>query len=345
MVEPLSTELLPQYTLTEDGNERCVGVEIELGGLDGADLAAVVARVFDGKVEEKTMFDYRVINTRFGNFKLELDSAYLKKLASESASASDVESDDLQVNLRQMGDQIMSFVAQQLVPWEVVAPPTPISELSVFAQLLSELRCMGAKGTRHAVHFAFGVHLNPELPALDSQTILNYLQAYCCLYDWLVEKEDIDFSRRTTPYINHYDEDYVRKVIDRSYHPEQPQLIDDYVEANPTRNRGLDMLPLFAFLDEERVLQALDDERIQSRPTLHYRLPDCDIDNPKWGLTSIWSNWLQVERLAADTTQLDIVCTAYREHLQQRLPFFGDSWVDRCQNWVTTGALGGKPPE
>jgi hypothetical protein len=43
-------------------------------------------------------------------------------------------------------------------------------------------------------------------------------------------------------------------------------------------------LPLFAFLDEDRVRAKLDDPLIKSRPTYHYRLPNTDFHKPNWGI-------------------------------------------------------------
>ncbi|OBX33760.1 putative amidoligase enzyme [Halomonas elongata] len=40
-------------------------------------------------------------------------------------------------------------------------------------------------------------------------------------------------------------------MLDPDYQPDLRTLIDDYLEYNPTRNRELDLLPLFAYLDPE----------------------------------------------------------------------------------------------
>ena len=48
-------------------------------------------------------------------------------------------------------------------------------------------------------------------------------------------------------------------MLDAGYGPDLGALIDDYLAANPTRNRALDLLPLFAELDgiDEQDLAAL----------------------------------------------------------------------------------------
>ena len=110
-------------------------------------------------------------------------------------------------------------LAGALVPWEIVAAPIPFKDLPRLYPLIEDLRDSGAAGTRLAPHYAFGVHLNPELPALDANTILRYLQAYCCFYDWIKETEKTDFSRRITPYIDHFSKAYVTKILAPNYAP------------------------------------------------------------------------------------------------------------------------------
>lgn len=339
MSELKDTQLFPPLTRNSQGKERRVGIEIELAGMSGNQLASAVRDVFDGSIEEKTIFEYRVVGTSLGDFKLELDSAFVKDLATETTTDPTEQDTSLAGELKHLSDQAITYAAEQLVPWEIVAPPVVLSRLPEFGPLVDLLRQSGAKGTRHALRFAFGVHLNPELPALDAQTILRYIRAYFCLYDWLAHAEDIDISRRATPYINHFDQSYIQKVISDSYTPDITTLIDDYLEANPTRNRGLDMLPLFAYLDKERVELALKDERVQARPTLHYRLPNCDIDNPQWCLTTPWTYWLEVERLATDAKQLEALCSAYNTALENSIPLISDGWLAQCQHWIEHGTL------
>jgi hypothetical protein len=63
-------------------------------------------------------------------------------------------------------------------------------------------------------------------------------------------------------------------------------------------------LPLFLHLDEERVRAVTDVPLIKARPPFHYRLPDCEIHLPGWGLHVAWNDWLEVEALAADRERL-----------------------------------------
>nr|WHW29807.1 putative amidoligase family protein [uncultured bacterium] len=329
-----STSLLPPRTKTQDGNERRVGVEIELAGVGGLELAQCVADSFNGSVSHQNRYEYVVEGSSFGDFKLELDSDYLKRFERASVERKAGSDDEWVVELENISSDLLTLAAEQFVPWEIVAPPIAISELGYFDQLLQQLRERGARGTRYAARFAFGVHLNPELPALDAATILKYLRAYFCLYDWIADREKIDVSRLVTPYIKHFKRDYIASVIDLDYTPDQDTLIDDYLQANPTRNRSLDLLPLFAHLDGDRVRKVVDDPRIKSRPTFHYRLPNCDIDNLNWDLRFPWGNWLQVERLAENQQQLAEACTAYQQDLTRLAGLIDNDWLQKSRQWV-----------
>lgn len=320
---------LPDIVITDEGKERRVGIEVEFAGIDPIIAATCVRDQFGGSVESSNIFEVRVVDTTLGDFLVELDTNYLKPIGERLSqfTGADV--------LESMASELITRAAEQFVPWELVSPPIPLSNLENFQHLLDHFKDEGALGTRHAIHYAFGLHLNPELPNLKPETILNYLRAYFCLYDWIVEQERIDFARKLTPYINHFDKSYIQKILDSSYKPDQPKLIDDYLEANPTRNRSMDLLPLFSFLDEDRVRQAIDDKRIKSRPTLHYRLPNCDIDNASWSLLNPWGEWLKVEKLANNPKLLSNICTQYQQYLSSFTNPFSNQWLQQTQQWLS----------
>ena len=337
MTEPRTSDTqMPPRCETGEGKPRRIGVEIELAGLGGEELASTVAEIFGGEVKPSTRFELEVCDSRVGDFKIELDSDQLKKIERNAAERREPaeDGDNWRSELENFSSDLLTMAAEQLVPWEIVSPPTEISDLSLFDPLVKLLRERDAKGTRYATRFAFGVHLNPELPALDSRTILRYLQAFMCLYDWLADREKIDLSRRLTNYIDHFKRDYISLVIDPDYQPDLQTLINDYLEYNPTRNRSLDMLPLFAFLDEDLVRSQVDDERIKKRPTLHYRLPNCDIDNPDWNINFTWENWLQVERLAYDDALLNELCVDFQADQKRLAGYIDNAWLDHLKQRI-----------
>jgi hypothetical protein len=317
---------LPDRTTNAEGDSRCVGVEVELAGVTPHVMARLIESLYGGEIIEQTRFEFEIKGTCYGDFKLELDSSYMKALAAEEAKQ--------QAEPGPIGAitvDLFARASELLVPWEIVSPPIPTTELHHLCELIDKLREQGALGTRHAPHFAFGVHLNPDLPDLETTTIVNFLRAYFCLFDWISTQEEVDLARKITPYIDHFGKKYIKQVIDPNYNPSRQQLIDNYLDLNPTRNRSLDMLPLFAHLDEARVRKVIDDPRIKPRPTFHYRLPNCDIDNPQWNLDHCWFAWLEVESLSNDPERLQLFCAEYNDVIDRLIPQPTKKWCERTE--------------
>lgn len=125
------------------------------------------------------------------------------------------------------------------------------------------------------------------------------------------------------------------------YSPDLAALIDDYLAANPTRNRALDMLPLFAHLDEPRVRAAIDDPQIKSRPTYHYRLPDSRVRMPGWNITREWQRWLVVEHVAADPELAARIAGAYLAYVDAPVleAVTALSWAETCGELLIAAGL------
>ncbi|MCP5161685.1 MAG: amidoligase family protein [Hahellaceae bacterium] len=322
---------LPQRLLKNDGTERRVGVEIEMSGIELSMIACQINILFGGRIEELSPYEFRILATELGDFKIELDFKYLKNYARERHK--DPPQDEEMLDFEQIASDALALVAKSVVPFEVITPPIPVSQLFRLEALTQRLREHGAKGTRHLVIYAFGVHLNPELPDTRVETLLAYLRAFLCLYDWLAERERVSFARKVTPFINNFPTDYIRKVLSPDYEPDLATFIDDYLQFNPTRNRVLDYLPILAWLDEARVRAVCAEEKIGKRPTLHYRLPNSDIDNRQWSISQCWNDWLQVETLASDDEKLRTICHSYLRHLD----IFNleiTPWREKVKKWL-----------
>lgn len=67
-----------------------------------------------------------------------------------------------------------------------------------------------------------------------------------------------------------------------------------------SRNHGFDLSPLLKFADPETFTQIFSDTKSADRPTSHFRMPDCRIDEPDCDLTQPWALWHVVESVAAD---------------------------------------------
>lgn len=282
-----------------------MGMEVELGGLDVEATAATVAEVLGGEVHMASRFSARVEGTRLGDFGVELDSRPLKegmhrRLLAELG---------LDLDTSSVGEWVESSVegvARLIVPCEVVSPPIPVNELARTDPLWERLRTRRAEGTHGSLLFAFGLHFNPDVPRDDADGLLRYLRAFFLQYPRLVAASNIDLARRVTPFIDPFPQAYVDKVLDPGYRPTLDALIEDYLEDNPTRNRPLDMLPVFATLRPDRVFErATEPQLVAPRPTFHYRLPNSELGRPGWTPAPAWNRWVQVERLAEDTPRLE----------------------------------------
>lgn len=322
----------PPLTRRADGGPRRIGIEIEFGGLRPEAILAAIQAAIGGRVERRSQVAYRIHDTDVGKLELELDFLLLQKAAEAQGQIGDLPEWIMEVST--WTAEWLERIVSQVVPWEIVTAPIPMTDMHRLEPLVTTLREAGALGTRHAPHFAFGVHLNPEMPDLTADSLTRYLKAYLCLKDWLRERSRLDLLRVLSPYISDFEAGYVRKVVVPSYQPDHDALIDDYLEWNPTRNRSLDMLPVLAEVDAERVLRKVDDPLIKARPALHYRLPNCEIDEPTWRLEPLWNDWLEVERLAADPERLERMGAAYGRWLARLHVPFDDGWARATSDWL-----------
>lgn len=319
---------MPDILRTASGEERRVGVEIELSGLSYEDLVRLSEKLLSGDAHAASRY-VAELETDLGKFTIELDSDPIKDL--------DLQDERLPESVRELGGQAMDVIdaaAEKIVPLEIVSPPLPFSTLERIETLCDELRKAGALGSREALYYAFGLQLNPELPDLEAPTLVRYLQAFAVLYEWLKGRHQVDISRKFTSYIEPWSSTYTDKLLEDDYAPDVEQLMRDYLKYNPTRNKALDLLPLFAHLDSRLLAEFVEDERIKSRPTLHYRLPDCDIDNPQWHFSTVWNDWVVLEQLANNAAELAGLREAFRNSRKLSLRNLTQSWPDTCNQWL-----------
>lgn len=316
MPQQVRFELPPSLTNADD-EERRVGVEIEFGGLGAEPAAGLVQKVFGGTLLKHNPNAYDVERTALGDFAVKLDTRFAGYDENAGGFLEEVKAE--------LGN-LFGAAASLVVPFEIEAPPVAIRQLPEIEHLMHELREAGASGTGASPFFAFGLHLNPETPSLDVRTISAIVKAYAMASPWLWRTIHPDSTRRLLNFAEPFPDEYVRLLAGDRYWPDEAALIDDYVALNPTRNRDLDMLPLLTFLDEDRVRSKLPDEKINPRPTFHYRLPDMRLGDPDWSLATEWNRWVAVERLAADGERLAAICRAYLVHEGDR-----EDWAVRTE--------------
>lgn len=281
-----------------------------------------MARAINGSAYAKSAAKW-LVDCELGQFKIEIDWQFLQRLANEQGEHANDEAwlDSL--------SQVASF----LVPVEVICPPIAINALAPLNDLVDALRKAGAKGTDESIIAAYGTHINPELPDLSSATIVAYMQSYALLQWWLVEQHHVNASRKLSPYIDLYPEHYVRQLLTYES-PKITQVIDDYLAANPSRNRALDMLPLFAFIDAPRVNGVVSDAKIKARPTLHYRLPNCRVDDRNWSLAGEWQLYLIIEKLVQRPKALAELANAFVQAERPMLGVARQPWIEYVSKWL-----------
>jgi len=283
-------------TTRPDGKPRRTGVEIEFSGLTEAAAAQLVARLWGGRVTERSPHVLAVEATRLGEIGIELDTALKDKA-------------DLP-----LADTLLDL-SREVVPVEIVTPPLQPDDLAEIDGLLTALAQEGAKGSEDGLLLAFGLHLNPELAAETAGAVVPVARAFALVEQWLRAADPPDLSRRALPFIDPWPRVFVDRIADEGAEWGLDDLRDAYLELVGSRNHGLDLLPLLEHLFPERVRAALPDGAAKGgRPAWHYRLPQTGIGTPGWSFAREWNRWVLVERIAADAPLLDRLAGAWAAH-------------------------------
>ncbi|MGE0529257.1 MAG: amidoligase family protein [Bdellovibrionales bacterium] len=326
------TFLLPPRLYKEDGEIRHVGFELEFGGVNLEESAQILLELFGGELTRRSQYVYDV-QTSLGQFRIEADSNFLKNRRYQKYL--DTIGVHSGTELAQDIEAAVATLAGRLVPFEVIMPPLPMNKVEPLEKIRTLLQKHEAKGTKSSFFSAFGMQFNPEVPDFSSDTLLSYIRAFFLLYDWLYEESEIPLARKLAPFIHEFPSDYVDLVLNPGYNPDLNRLITDYLSHNPTRNRPLDLLPLFAFLDKDKVFSyPVEAELVKPRPTFHYRLPNSMVDDPNWTMSSEWNRWVEVEKLAAEPKRIQEISQDYMQLHEQRRLFSRSKWAERTREWL-----------
>lgn len=321
----------------EHGETRRVGFEFEVGNVGVQTLAEGLAEKLGGQLAKTSSFEVVIRDCSLGDLKVERDTHLLTSLAYRDWLKS-LGVDFSPGSEGERWENNVDKLSRQLVPCEIVTDPIPVTELARLRELLQVVESLEGQGTQHSFYYAFGLHINPAIPSAESRVLLAYLQSFLLLSDWIIEDAGTDFTRRFfTKYIDPFPKSYLELILHPEYQPRLTGLIDDYLWHNPTRNRSLDMLPIFAALDKERVLKRVKEAQkalIKPRPAFHYRLPDCRVGQPGWTMEDEWNRWQLVEVLAADAEQRENLLEAWqREQAKFRLSH-RSAWIEQVQDFV-----------
>lgn len=326
MLHPLREVQPPPLQHTDDGRVRRIGVEVEFAAIGAEEGAHIVAGLFGGRVVADDPHRFFIEDTEFGRFVCELDTQYAHRPKGRPEPEPGA-LEDFRGEMRRLFGDLSSVV----MPCEVVCPPIPLPDLPRLDALVDALKAAGAEGTRASPFYAFGAQLNLEIATADPVWLGRCVRAYLLLSPWLRDVMGLDFTRRAVSFADPFPREYVLAALSRQTPSDLDRLIADYLAANPTRNRELDMLPLFSHLQPDRVAAAIEDPRVQPRPAFHYRLPDANLGAPDWSLCLEWNRWCVVERLAATPERLDAMAADYTARL---IRDGARDWPRRCAEWL-----------
>ncbi len=306
------------HPLNAEGKLRRVGVEIELGGVSEAEVARLCADVLGGKTEQQDSHIWAVDGSDIGAIEVYLD-IFLR-------NATKTRLRDLALDL-----------GREVVPVEIVTEPLDMNGLARLDGLREALRKAGALGSGAGLLFGFGVHFNIEVASESDADTVRPLLAYALIEDWLRAAYPIDEARRLLPFTDPYPTDFVRALITAGPGATRDHVTGLYLTHTPSRNRGLDMLPLFAHFDPGRIAAAIED-KTSARPTFHFRLPDCRIDEGGWSLAGEWRRWVMVERVAGDSALLRRLSDAWEDD-HGLLTLLRQSWAARAGRILQTAGI------
>lgn len=330
---------LPPLLYNEKGDLRTVGFELEFSNVNIEKCVEIIQELYGGEVQKESRFSQKVVNTRLGAFTIEFDltllteKGYKKVFDNLNIHLGDYKFGD--ATLEEGIETMLENFLGKLFPYEIASPPVPCTQLDQLELLREALYQHKAEGTESFPTNAFGTHINIELPDIKTETILKYLQAFILLYPWLLEAGKTDLARKISPFIDPYPEEYAELILSPAYHPSLDILIDDYHRFNPDRNRPLDMYPLFAFLRKELILSYADLGKVKPRNTFHYRLPNSSLSVPDWTLAQEWNNWVRIEKLAYDTTNLVRLSKAYLNLKSNTFIGFDSRWIKVIKTWLS----------
>ena len=313
---------LPPIVTTPDGRERRTGFEIEFTGLRPIEAAGVILRLFGGSVKEIDQYEVRVEKSRYGDFFNYLDSIYLRSSSNKYL-----------FKKADLFKELIYSLSELVVPYEIVTPPIPFSRLQEIETLRQELKKCGALGTSASFVYAFGMHINTETYTFDALELRDLLRAFVLMQEWIKEKIDVDLTRKLSWFIEPFDRAYILLLCQKSYQPDIKHLIQDYILYNPTRNRALDMLPLFAYLDPS-IKEKLPEQKLSPRPAFHYRLPNSKIDDERWSIAKEFNVWSLVEKAALNKEALNELREDFLEFDQSPYWFIPELWIERVDEWI-----------
>lgn len=277
-------EAFPQHPFSPPSGDR-VGVEIEFAGLGVREAALALERRMGGRLVEQDPQAFDLLDSALGALRVELD---IRHVHPHPAAGNPLQRLPAPV-LTGLG-----YALAPIVPRELVIGPIARGDIGRVNRAIDALRDAGARGDGATLLGSLGLHFNIEHPDAEARDIIAVFKAFLTLEPELRRVYGAGGPARfyaPPP----YPPAYVERVLSSSYWPDLESFARDYVAANPTRKRSLDLLPLFA----HHFPELRPAGKVRPRPAFHYRLPNAHVGRPGWTVDADWQRWLEVERLAA----------------------------------------------
>lgn len=214
---------------------------------------------------------------------------------------------------------------------EVHCPPVPFREVDCLDRLLDELRRSGAARDREAAPLPLGFDLVVDAEDTGADTIASVIKSFCLISDWLRQDYAAPDIEEAIAFPEPYSLDYRTLVAEPGYQPDINRLAADYIRHNPTRNRELDLLPLFADIAAEALETEDTLPPIQPMRAYCYRLPRAGLARAGGIVADELQRWQMVESIAADPVRLGQMGEAF---LARSHEFVEADWTDECEKWL-----------
>ncbi|MBS7700499.1 MULTISPECIES: amidoligase family protein [unclassified Chelatococcus] len=282
--------MLPEVATREVG--------VEFTRISPRSAALALAKAFSGEVMEEDPYAFSVHTETFGRLRVELDVRHVHARRADNPWPW----------LHPWITRSLGRLLSPFVPRELVTDPLPTAKLPEIDRAVRILHQAGAGGHGFTPFGGLGLHFNVVPRCLDAKSVLSLLQAFLTLEPDLRHAHGYSCPQAAfAP--PRFPPAYVRRVLAPEYAPTLRTLCDDYVEANPTRKRALDLLPLLLHLFPCDVAGRIYG-KVAPRPALHYRLPLAYVGRGGWSIADAWNLWIEVEKLAQNPDRLGRFATA-----------------------------------
>jgi len=304
---------------TASGTIRRVETGLSFAGLGERSVARLAQAQLGGRIERLSDDAFLLAQSALGDLRIGRDTGFRDRALHR---------------MPQAGPDLSGLP----VPVRIDTAPLPPERLAQLDALRAALHDHGATGSRDGALLGFGLSFQTAIAGDTVHDILPVVRAYALLEDWLRKADRIPGTRRIVPHADPYPAAFVDDLARDAPNWSRDAFWCIYLHYNPTRNRGLDLLPLIAAFDPGRT-DGLRDRTgpVTPRAAFHYRLPDARPEQEGWTIAYEWNRWVAVERLAADPQLGARLAGDWQEHRAATRP--ASDWLAHVDGFLARHAL------